>query len=782
MTTSPPASLPALLLHMLRPLRGPNVWRPGPVVCAELAPETPPPAPGLRAALEALDPGFGGGAEDGGEDALAPLAARLALRLQQRAGAAVEGCGARPMGGGRWELAVEYETEPAGVEALREAARLLGAGAPEASGVDAAVERLAAVVRSTRPRGVTAALLAEARRRGIPVRPAGGSSVQLGIGRGLRRVRGVLSAATPAEGVETARTPDALQPLLVSLGIPVPIAVSVPSADEAAFVASQTGYPVTLRPLEGAGAGDPSPPLAGEDALRAAWPGGGGAVLSTPVPPAGYRALVVGGRLRGGVEASPPHASARVHPDAGEMCERIAGALGLPVVEVGFHAADPAAPWPESGAVCTRVDANPSLEVHPPEAARDAASHLLDRLFPGGAPDAVPVVAVTGTNGKTTTARLIQHFLALHGRTVALQHTEGVYLGERLLVAGDPPSALAAPFLLCNPEVEAAVFETARGGILSHGLPVDRVDVGVVTNVSSDHLGEGGVHTVDAMAEVKSVVVRAVHAGGHAVLNAEDPRVLAMRERVAGRVALFSAREPASAAVAAHLEAGGVAAVLAGGRYALRDGAEEIPVAAVEEVPLAFGGAAVFQHENVLAALAAGHVLGVPPAVLREGVLSFHPTPEMNRGRMNLLRVAGRSVVVDYGHNVESLRAVAAFARAASAGRRIAVVGMSASRRDEDILACGAALAPGFDHVILRERDLSTHRPDGEVAGLLARGLAEGGLPPEQAEIVLREPAAVARALALSRPGDLVVLFANNVDRVLAQVAEWSPAEQGVAA
>ncbi|HEX7240712.1 MAG TPA: cyanophycin synthetase, partial [Longimicrobiaceae bacterium] len=302
----------------------------------------------------------------------------------------------------------------------------------------------------------------------------------------------------------------------------------------------------------------------------------------------------------------------------------------------------------------------------------------------------------------------------------------------------------------------------------------DACDVGVVLNVSADHLGQKGIHTVEQLAAVKAVIPSVVKPGGHAVLNADQPLVLAMRERTRGTVVLTSLLVERNPAVAEHLAAGGAAVVVeeVDGReaFVVRRGAERVPVAAVADVPLTLGGAALFQVENVLAAVAAAYSRGMPLDTIRDGLLSFFPSAASTPGRMNVLRTVRGTVVVDYAHNPAAVRAIVDFALRLPARRRVGVVTMPGDRRDEDLRELGG-IAAGLDHVVVKEHDRYRRgRAAGEVSRLIGEGLEAGGLPADRWETVLREPEAVARALDLVEEGDLLVILADDTADVLAQL------------
>ncbi len=477
-----------------------------------------------------------------------------------------------------------------------------------------------------------------------------------------------------------------------------------------------------------------------------------------------------------------------IHPRNVVLCQLAVAAVGLDVAGLDLLTDDIGVPWDENGAVILEVNASPGIRMHtdPNEgAARDVPGAILDMLYPPGAPVTIPVLAVTGTNGKTTTTRLIAHLFRHAGNRVGFTTTDGVYYQEERVLEGDLTGPFAAGVVLGNPLVDVAVLETARGGILRSGLGYEACDVGVVLNVSADHLGQGGIHTVEQLAEVKGIIPSIVKPDGFCVLNADQPLVLPMRARTAGTVILTSTLDDVNLHVSVHLDEGGTAVVVeevdGAKSFVIRRGPEQIPVATVAEVPLTLGGAARFQVENVLAAVAAAHARGMPVEQIRDGLMTFLPSGAATPGRMNVLRTSRGTVVVDYAHNPAALRGLMDLALRMDAKRRIGLVAMPGDRRDEDLHELGR-IASVLDYVIAKEHaHYRRGRAPGESAARIAEGLAAGGMGADRYETVWEEPEAVARALEMMQPGDLVVILADDLSAVMAQLQPLVDAEGAAA-
>lgn len=475
-----------------------------------------------------------------------------------------------------------------------------------------------------------------------------------------------------------------------------------------------------------------------------------------------------------------------VHPSNVHMMERIAKIVGLDIIGIDVVAPTVERPIADVNGGIVEVNAAPGfrMHTHPAEGtARDVAGAVMDMLYPPGVPSRIPIVSVTGTNGKTTTTRLIAHIARYAGHHVGLTTTEGVYVDSEMIVKGDCTGPSSAQAVLKDPTVTFAALETARGGLLRFGLGYDFANVGVVLNVAADHLGLRDIDTLDDLAKVKSLIIERVFPEGFAVLNAEDSYAAWMAKRTKAKVALFSL-DPANELFKGHVEHGGLGAVMdRHDTLCLYRATLRIPIIHARQVPITFDGKAKFNIANALAAALACFAAGVDLEEIRGGLTTFHPTPFQTPGRGNVYEFREFKVMIDYCHNPHAMSVVAPFLGAMKRGRLIGVLNAPGDRREEDFNEIGRFAAPHFDHAILRDDEDLRGRPPLEVATYLRDALVKSGMKPEQTEIVKNETEAVRRALAMARRDDLVVIFADRINKVAAQVDfERQKEVRGVAA
>ncbi|WP_163557745.1 cyanophycin synthetase [Halomonas sp. NO4] len=453
-----------------------------------------------------------------------------------------------------------------------------------------------------------------------------------------------------------------------------------------------------------------------------------------------------------------------VHPEVRYAAERIARLVGLDIIGIDLLAETLTRPLEEQSAAVVEVNAGPGFRMHlsPTHGeGRDVGQPVIDMLFPDSETDArIPIVAVTGTNGKTTTVRLLSHLLRQAGRNVGMACTGAIEIDNHVIMRGDYSGPQAAAVVLREPTVECAVLEVARGGIMRRGLGFDECDVGVLLNIASDHLGEHDIHTLDELARCKTVVIDAVRRGGTAVLNADDPRVLAGQEWARGDIIFFTL-DPDSRPIRQHVRDHGVAFTVHDERIVMRQGHVEAEVIPVVDVPITFEGHARFNVANALAASSAAYALGLSIADIQMGLQTFHPTPGQNPGRTNLIDADGMKVLIDYGHNVPALEALSELVSCIPARRRLSVASAPGNRRDEDLVSLGRLLARMHEVVFIYETD-ARGRAIGEAAGLLRDGAESmGGC---RVETVLEEAQAVDRAFDEASEGDLLVLLIDDIE------------------
>lgn len=781
----------------------------------------------------------------------------VALELQARCGVNVRYGRTRRWSGSVFAVVFEHDG-PLGGRAAAEAAVQVVLHLLEGRADDAAreVERAAEAVRRERLGPSTAAILSEARRRGIPVRRLGGSLLELGHGVHRKRVWATVTDRSSAVAVDVACDKALTKEVLRAAGVPVP--EGVVAEDESAAVRAffTLGPAVVVKPAGGNQGRGVTVGLTNEAAVRQAFArarraaGDGPVIVERHVPGHSYRVLVVDGEVVAAARRIPPFVvgdgeatvaelvrrlnadprrgeghersltrvtlddvalatlarqgltpesvpergsrvwlrdsanlstggsavdvSNELHPEVAAVCRRAARAVGLDVAGVDVVARTLARPLPETGGAVIEVNACPGLRMHlDPDRGepRAVAKAIVDSLF-GDGDGRIPIVAVTGTNGKTTVTRLVAHILEADGRAVGAAYTGGVRIAGEPAAEGDTTGPRSARLVLSDPRVEAAVLETARGGIIRGGLGFDECDVAVITNIGPDHLGQDGLETLEDLVWVKSLLADVTRRDGWLVLNADDPTVASIAGGCNRRVAWFTMgdgrglpRRPGDA-VACVRE--GWLCVEGAGR-----GQAILPVA---DVALARGGALPYQVANALAAAAAAWALGVPAATIAEALRSF--ADEANPGRFTVRRVGGVTVVVDYGHNAPAWEATLAAARRLTRGQLWGVIGVPGDRRDDLVAASGRVAGRLCDRVVIKEDRDRRGRPAGEVARLLRDGAAAAGLRDDCIEVVADEIEALRAALQRAAEGDTIVVFYEELEPVLALLD--AAAEQGV--
>jgi cyanophycin synthetase len=501
------------------------------------------------------------------------------------------------------------------------------------------------------------------------------------------------------------------------------------------------------------------------------------------VPPKGTRIFLkrTGNMSTGGISIDRTE---EIHPENAEIAEQAAKVIGLDIAGIDFICPDISVPVRETGGGIVEVNAAPGFRMHtnPTEGEPQyVARPVIDMLFPPGTPSRIPIVAVTGTNGKTTTARMISHILKGMGRKVGMTSTDGIFIDGRPIRRGDMSGPKSASMVLQNPLVDTAVFEVARGGILREGLGYQRNDVAVVLNVASDHLGLGGITTLRQLAGVKQVIVEAVPRSGTAVLNADDPLVTKMAAACSGSIIYFSLNAD-NETLRRQASRGRRSVTLESGRngdlIVLRQGRKSLPLVWTHLIPATFEGRARMNVANALAATAAAWATGAHLHDIRQGLRTFATSYFQAPGRLNLFDLDGYRVLVDYAHNPHAMTALGDFIDAIAAepnnghhplvtGRRIGVIATAGDRRDRDIRELGRVAASYFDRIVIREDQNPRGRERGATAALIQEGVeaaVRDGARCQKIEIVLDELDATRRALDQGKRGDLVVLCVDHAN------------------
>ncbi len=457
-----------------------------------------------------------------------------------------------------------------------------------------------------------------------------------------------------------------------------------------------------------------------------------------------------------------------IHPDNMEIARQAAMVVGLDIAGIDFITTDIAESVRTTGGAICEVNAGPGFRMHtnPTEGhPRHVGRAVVDMLFARGKASRVPIVAVTGTNGKTTTSRMIAHIMKAAGYRVGLTTTDGIYIDGTQILSGDMSGPGSARMVLKNPAIDYAVFETARGGILRSGLGYDRCNIAVVTNIASDHLGLRGVNSLSELARVKAVVPQSALRDGASVLNADNEWVVEMESTARGEIIYFSMDE-GNPVIQDHIRQKGKAVLLRqtpnGEMITVVENRRETSLVLASQIPATFEGRARVNIANALAATAAAVADDIQLDYIRQALRTFSSSFFQTPGRFNLIDLGGQRVVMDYCHNVAGLEALGDFVSRMEAPRSVAVISIPGDRSDEDMRLFGELAARTFDRIIIREDDNTRGRPAGEIAGRLKEALLSGGMDEALIQVELDELEASRRAVDTSEKDELVVLLVDK--------------------
>ena len=463
-----------------------------------------------------------------------------------------------------------------------------------------------------------------------------------------------------------------------------------------------------------------------------------------------------------------------MHPENIFLCERISRVIGLDVCGVDIMAKNLTQPLKENGGCILEVNAAPGFRMHlaPSEGLpRNVAAPVIDMLYPPGKPSRIPIIAVTGTNGKTTTTRLIAHIVKNNGYKVGFTTSDGIYIQNHMMEKGDTTGPISAEYILKDPTVEFAVLETARGGILRSGLGFSRCDIAIITNIQEDHLGISDIHNLDDLARVKSTVVKSVKKDGWAILNAEDEHCLKIANDLGCNVAYFSMDEN-NPKVKKFSKEGKIVAVYENGYITIKKGEWKIRVEKATHVPLTMGGKAKFMIANVLAATLAGYLHGFKTDDISLSLQTFIPSAAQTPGRMNIFEFKKFKVLIDFAHNAAGYRGVEEYLSSVEATKKIGIIAGVGDRRDEDIKECATIAARMFDHIIIRQEKYLRGRTEDEIIGLIMEGITASGRDVTH-EIISKEVEAIKHAIANAEEGTFITALSDVVTNAIDIVQEY---------
>jgi len=463
-----------------------------------------------------------------------------------------------------------------------------------------------------------------------------------------------------------------------------------------------------------------------------------------------------------------------MHPENIFLCERISRVIGLDVCGVDIMAENLTQPLKENGGCILEVNAAPGFRMHlaPSEGLpRNVAAPVIDMLYPPGKPSRIPIIAITGTNGKTTTTRLLAHIVKNNGYTVGFTTSDGIYVQNHMMEKGDTTGPLSAEYILKDPTVEFAVLETARGGILRSGLGFSRCDIGIITNIQEDHLGISDIHTLDDLARVKSTVVKSIKKDGWAILNAEDEQCLKIANELSCNIAYFSMDENNPKAKQFSKE-GKIVAVYENGYITIKKGEWKIRVEKATHVPLTMGGKAKFMIANVLAATLASYLQGFKTEDISLSLQTFIPSAAQTPGRMNIFEFKKFKVLIDFAHNPAGYKGVEDYLSSVVATKKIGIIAGVGDRRDEDIKECASIAARMFDHIIIRQEKHLRGRTEEEIIGLIMEGIAESGRTVTH-EIIKKEVEAIKHAIDNAEDGSFITALSDVVTNAIEIVQEY---------
>ena len=706
----------------------------------------------------------------------------------------------------------------------------------------------------------TKAIFDEAKKRGIPVRRLGNDSIlELGYGKYSRLVQAALTDSTNSISIDISCNKQLTKQLLMESNIPVSYGDIANSMDEALEIASEIGYPVVLKPLDGnQGKGvvlNISSPEELEDNFRIPRRYSDSILVEKYIQGKDYRVLVVKDKVSAVAERRAPkivgdgihtikelvsmenanelrgyghekpqtkirldrvalnyleknnlteysvpevgqivklrsngnistggsaiECTNNIHPYNIELAVKAAKIIGLDIAGIDIITKDISKPITDCGGAIIEVNAVPGLRMHLHPTignSTNVASDILDSIYPKGAPYSVPIVATTGTNGKTTTTRLIGHSLSRAGKKVGMTTSSGIYIDNKCMLKGDNTGPVSARNVLSSKEIDIALLEVARGGLVRKGLGYDVADVAILTNIGDDHIGLDGIESVEDLAFAKSLVLEAIKPNGYSVINADDKMAEYLINRASGKLILFSQTHNNEILVK-HIKEGNIALCIEEDSIYIYNNFEKTKLIDLNSIPITFNGTLECNVENVLAGSSALYGLGTPLDTIREGLNTFRCDVKMNPGRFNIFELGNIKVMIDYGHNIGGYEEVGKFISKLNVSRSIGIIGVPGDRSDEQIFNIGVRCSKIFSKVYIKEDMVLRGRKPGEVTNILYEGLLSGNFNEDNIKIVPSEIEALKIAVSESEDGDFVTLFYEELNPAVKLVTQLQSEE-----
>ena len=736
---------------------------------------------------------------------LAHMTERIIIALHNMIGVAVSYGTSREISRESYFVIYQYEYRNTAIEASNIAVDMVNSLInKQPFHLSLRVKRLKEILMNEQLGVCTLNICSEAKKRGIPILKIGdGSMFQLGYGKYSKVIKGTMDCNTSIIAVNILEDRLLTKQILSRLFLPVVRGVKVETKIDSILVAKDIGYPVVLKhqfAKEGKGV---IANIKHEQQLSEAYEflikDCKDIIIEKYIGGKDYRVCIIYGDVVAVLEKIPPcivgevissnisekdelnlkgstNLSAEevvidctdlICEENIEICKRAASAIGLDICEVGLRCENICKPLNESGAII-EIYATPSIRVHQNpsiESTSNVAAHIVDKLFEKKHKN-IPLIAVTGTNGKTTTTRLISHILSIEGYAVGMTTTGGIYIDGKCIFEGDTTGPKSALAVLMNKNVEAAVLETARGGIIREGLAYDLADVAVITNITEDHIGLDGVESIEDLAKVKALVGEAVKEDGYVVINGDDNMSITIMHRLKCNLIIFSNSKD-NEIMQANIKNGGYGIYVEKGNIVIQNSSNLETLIDIKNIGITINGILKYNIENAMAACGAAVAIGIGYDVIRKGLSSFYCNKDQNPGRFNMYSINDVMVILDYGHNIDGYKRVIDGLKHLKHNKLIGIIGVPGDRTDSHILELGKCAGENFDYILIKENKDGRGRATGEVAELLEQGILRSKFERVNIKKVLKETEAFNIALDIAKPGDIVIIFFEKLQPLM---------------